>query len=50
MREQDKKTKQKKSSYAVQLIANDFAVAFVVVSAGHGELQRPEQSVVHLNK
>lgn len=37
------------NSYAVQFIADDLGVAFVVVSAGHGELQRPEQTVEHLN-
>lgn len=35
-------------SYTVQFIAYDLGVAFVVVSAWHSELQRPEQSVVHL--
>lgn len=38
-----------KWSYAVQFIADDFGVAFVVVSARHSELQRPEQTVVNLN-
>lgn len=35
-------------SYAVQFIADDLAVAFVVVSVGHCVLQRPEQGVEHL--
>lgn len=35
-------------SYAVQFIADDLAVAFVVVSVGHRVLQRPEEGVVHL--
>lgn len=39
-----------KQSYAVQLIADDLGVAFVVVSAWNSELQRPEQCVEHLNK
>lgn len=37
------------SSYVVQFIADDLAVASVVVSAGHSVLQRPEQSVENLN-
>lgn len=39
-----------KQSYAVELIADDLGVAFVVVSAWNSELQRPEQCVEHLNK
>lgn len=35
-------------SYAVQFIADDLAVAFVVVSVGHRVLQGPEQGVEHL--
>lgn len=36
-------------SYAVQFIADDLSVAFVVVSVCHCELQRPEEGVVHLH-
>lgn len=38
-----------KESYTVQFIADDLGVAFVVVPAGHSELQRPEETVEHLN-
>lgn len=37
-------------SHIVQLVADDLGIAPVVVPAGHSELKRPEQSVVHLNK
>lgn len=43
-------TRRVKQSYAVELIADDLGVAFVVVSAWNSELQRPEQCVEHLNK
>lgn len=36
-------------SYAVQFIADDLAVALVVVSVGHRVLQGPEEGVVHLH-
>lgn len=41
--------REQKLSYAVQFIADDLAVAFVVVSVGHRVLQRPEQGVEHLH-
>ncbi len=35
-------------SYLVKFIADDLGVALVVVPAGNGELQRPEQTVIDL--
>lgn len=40
---------EEKQSYAVQLVADDLGVAFVVISARHSELQGPELCVEHLN-
>ncbi len=37
-------------SYVVKFIADDLGVAPVVVPAGNGELQRPEQTVIDLQR
>lgn len=36
-------------SYVVKFIADDLGIASVVVSVGHSEFQRPEQTVEDLN-
>lgn len=37
-----------KKTYIVQLVTDELGVTCVVVSAWYSELQRPEQTVVHL--
>lgn len=37
-------------SYVVKFIADDLGIAPVVVSAGNSELQRPEQTVIDLQR
>lgn len=45
----NKKKSSKKEPHVVQFIADDLCVAFVVVPAGHSELQRPQLTVVNLS-